>query len=115
MQELVDYGYLRQATFDRNVNSYLGRMFLDNDRIDFRQIADALRPRGQIIKVTPKEYLKVYRFQKPYEEDGRTIKKVLGGTKENPELIPHRGWELPPGATLKDLQSKKGIELLNIL
>jgi hypothetical protein len=112
MQELVDYGYLRKSTFDRNVNSYLGRMFLDNDRIDFRQIADALRPRGQIIQVTPKDYIKFYRLQKPYEEDGRTIKKVLGGTKENPELIPHRGWELPPGVTIKDLQSKKGIELL---
>ena len=114
MQRMVDLGVLKQATFDRNVNTYLSRLYLDmsEDAIDFKQVADALKVRGIRLSVTPDEYLKVYKNQKFYEEDGRTIKKVMGGTRDKPELIPHRGWELPPGVTVKDLETKKGIEAL---
>ena len=112
MQLMVDYGYLKKSTLDRNINRYLSRLYLDNDRIDVKTIADSLRARGHIYKATPEEYINTLRFQLPTEADGKTIKKIVAGTKEKPELINHRGWELPEGVTLKDLQSKAGIQRL---
>ena len=109
-QELVDYGFIKDDVMKRNFNSYLSRVYLDQDRIDIKTISDQLRPRGHIEVVSYKEYLKKYQFEKAYT-DGRK-KVMIPGGKDDPAFIPHRGWELPPGVTIKDLQSKKGIQSL---
>jgi hypothetical protein len=109
-QKLVDYGFIRDDVMKRNFNSYLSRVYLDQDRIDIKSISDQLRPRGHVELVSYKDYLKSYQFEKAYS-DGRKKIMVRGG-KDEPEFVPHRGWELPPGVTLKDLKSKKGIEIL---
>lgn len=71
MQLMVDYGYLKKSTLDRNINRYLSRLYLDNDRIDVKTIADSLRARGHIYKATPEEYINTLRFQLPTEADGK--------------------------------------------
>ena len=109
-QELVDYGFIKDDVMKRNFNTYLSRVYLDQDRIDIKTISDQLRPRGHIETVSYKEYLKKYQFEKAYT-DGRK-KVMIPGGKDDPAFIPHRGWELPPGVTIKDLQSKKGIQRL---
>ena len=109
-QRLVDYGFIKDDVMKRNFNTYLSRVYLDQDMIDVKTISDQLRPRGHLETVSVKDYLKTYQFEKAYT-DGRKKVMIRGGA-DDPEFIPHRGWELPPGVTLKDLSSKKGLQRL---
>lgn len=113
-QRLVDTGFIKEDVMKRNFNTYLSRLYLDQDRIDIKTISDQLRPRGHVSQVTVDEYLKVYSKQKAYDDNGKMI--MVRGGKDDPKFIPHRGWELPPQITLKELKkaikTKDGIELL---
>ena len=109
-QRLVDYGFIKEDVMKRNFNTYLSRVYLDQDRIDIKSISDQLRPRGHIEEVTVDDYLKVKRFEKAYDENNKRV--LVKGGMDEPEYIYHRGWELPPGATLEDLQTKAGIQKL---
>ena len=109
-QRLVDYGFIKDDVMKRNFNTYLSRVYLDQDMIDVKTISDQLRPRGHLETVSVKDYLKTYQFEKPYSDGTRKI--MIRGGKDDPEFIPHRGWELPPGVTLKDLSNKKGLQRL---
>jgi hypothetical protein len=113
-QRLVDTGFIKEDVMKRNFNTYLSRLYLDNDRIDVKTISDLLRPRGHVKQVTVDDYLKIFSKEKAYDDNGKLI--MIRGGKDDPDFIPHRGWELPPQITIKELKkamkTKDGIELL---
>ena len=113
-QKYVDLGLIDRKTFRKNAAVYLRRIY-DRDE-DIPKIGDELRVRGDLTRVTIDNYLKKKRFEKAYDDNNNLI-MVRGGLDDKlPNgripMVPHRGWELPPGVTVKDLKDKKKIEEL---
>ncbi len=116
-QQLVDGGLITPQTFQRNINTYLRRVYDDNKVLD--KVGDELKPRGFHIEVNKIDYEKFYKKDKAFKigesvdtnlvkefERIRTTKEGLAeiGTKKYKKLLKdltdkskikeHRGWEI---------------------
>ena len=109
-----DLGLLDKKVFRKNAASYLQRIYAD--KTDVPRIGDDLRPRGIIKNVSIDEYLKTFKNQKAFNEDGTRV-MVRGGLDDRlPNgkipMIPHRGWEVLENIDAKKLNNKKYVEEL---
>lgn len=97
-----DFGLLDKEVFQKNVNSYLRRVYDNVDEIP--KIGDDLKPRGIVKKVTLDEYNKVYKKEKAFNEDGTRV--LIRGGKGEDKMIPHRGWEVFDDITEDGIKKK---------
>lgn len=98
-QRYIDLGLMSQDEAQRNINTYIMRIYKeasDKDlskikgpiNFEFKKIGDELRGRGFFKEYTAKQYIDDLRFEKNIIDD------VVDET--------HRGWELPPGVKFRD-------------
>ena len=105
-QRYVDLGLITKETFERNVKTYIGRLYrkyADN----LIKVGDELKPRGLLIddQYTAEDFLRVLRNVEPTIDD----QKIL-----NSEGIVHKGWELFGDlAVVKLTRTKKGGKFVN--
>lgn len=98
-QRYIDLGLLSQDEAQRNINTYIMRIYKeasDKDlskikgpiNFEFKKIGDELRGRGFFKEYTAKQYIDDLRFEKNIIDD------AVDET--------HRGWELPPDIKFRD-------------
>ena len=97
-----DFGLLDKDVFQKNINSYLRRVYDNVD--DIPKIGDDLKPRGIVKKVTDDEYNKIYKNEKAFNEDGTPV--MIRGGKDEPTMVPHRGWEIFDEVTEDGIKKK---------
>jgi len=114
-QKYVDYGFMSEKSFQRNLNTYMRRTYTKDGALS--KIGDELKPRGVHVTVRKEDYEKIFkkdfafrvdkgsdpdavkefakfRLQEPGRigtKDYKTaVKKLIKGSK----IKGHRGWEL---------------------
>jgi hypothetical protein len=114
-QKYVDYGFMSEKSFQRNLNTYMRRTYTKDGALS--KIGDELKPRGVHVTVRKEDFVNIYkkdfafrvdkgsdpdavkefakfRLQEPGRigtKDYKTaVKKLIKGSK----VKGHRGWEL---------------------
>lgn len=80
-QMMVDFGLLSQETVNKNLNTWIRRIYGEQGLKDVATIEDLLKPRGIVIDVTKEQYLKRFKKEKAFyygsDADPTLLKRLL--------------------------------------